>query len=515
MGFLQADTEQTGNFHRPPSTVWGEVRTRVLIWYAGLLTVGVVLSIPIQASLLYKVVEKRVADSQLENLESFNQILQEQTPKNSEQLRSLLNSYLFQQVPQDDEFYIALLNGQFYNSSPKALPEVLAPTSELLANWAKEFQTGQGEILIDDPEISSVLYRTRAVTATDGSRAFLILATTTAGERQEVWVAVWIGIGTSLGIWLLSLLLAWRVSGQVLHPLHHLAATAEEIGSFSDLSRRLPVQGSGELAHLAWIFNRMMARVQKAFQQEQEAHQLTQQQKQELEHLQLLKDEFLASITHDLRSPLANMQLALFMLERSPVQGKQQQYLAIAQRACQQQSQLIESLLTLKQLEAREYPLTPETLDLGPILRAMAETTATQCQAQGQQFRAHLPETLPPLTTDRRCFERALQELLTNAAKYTEGTICLEAQPQERGITITVANTGSIPEADLAHIFERFYRIPHTDRHHKGGTGLGLAIVQEMAAFLHWDIKASSQEGWVTFNLFLPWDLASPLPPLQ
>ncbi|HIK20536.1 MAG TPA: PAS domain S-box protein [Synechococcus sp. M44_DOE_062] len=233
--------------------------------------------------------------------------------------------------------------------------------------------------------------------------------------------------------------------------------------------------------------------------------QAAQEQVQALERLNRLKDDFISTVSHELRTPLTSLKMALHMLQVAPAGEKQAQYLAIAQRECQREIELINDLLDLQRLKAGAYALNLQTLTwealLGDLLLAIGE----RARAKGQTFQARVPLE-SSITTDPLLLGRILRELLHNAVKYTpgQGSIHLEVRVEANQTRIQVSNSREIPAEELTRIFERFYRIPSQDPWQEGGTGLGLALVKQMVDQLRGSLEVSSSAGWTTFTLRLP-----------
>lgn len=231
------------------------------------------------------------------------------------------------------------------------------------------------------------------------------------------------------------------------------------------------------------------------------------QQMDELQKMNLLKDDFLSTVSHELRSPMANMKMAIYMLKiaRSPEQ--KDHYLKILQDECEREINLINDLLDLQRLEASAKPFNPELIDLQTWLPQIVEPFQERAKNRQQSIQVQFLDELPPIVSDQNSLERVLAELLNNACKYTppEGSIDAIARLNSPFIELSVSNSGSeIPEAELTNIFQKFYRVPQNDRWKQGGTGLGLALVKKLAEYLGGDIRVTSAAGQTTFTLSLP-----------
>lgn len=278
----------------------------------------------------------------------------------------------------------------------------------------------------------------------------------------------------------------------------------------------------------------------------------TQIQVDELERLNRLKDEFLNSVSHELRSPMSNITMALNLLESmlrqvdlasctlqppldDPISPATRlnllsnrdiaRYIEVLQLECQRETELINQLLDLARLEAGTVSVNPIEIDLKAWIHHLVDNFGDRFRSQQQQLELEFPEQLPTLVTDISLLEPALRELLHNAWKYTPPgeviTITLQAlsavkplqtliitpsepYPPER-FQITVRNSGiELQPEEQRRIFEKFYRCPHYDRWQHGGSGLGLALVQRQIEQLQGTVSVASETGWTAFTLTIP-----------
>ncbi|WP_088891821.1 sensor histidine kinase [Leptolyngbya ohadii] len=251
-------------------------------------------------------------------------------------------------------------------------------------------------------------------------------------------------------------------------------------------------------------------------------YQASQKQVHELERLNRLKDDFLSTVSHELRTPMANLKMAVQMLELHltplglltdasiPIAS----YYKILSEECDREMLLINDLLDMARLDAETELFQVAPIDLTVWLPHVAEVFHARMAHKQQQLMLAIDPDLPSLATDLFYLERMVVELLTNACKYTptDETIQLAAQPTSDWIQVQVRNTGvEIPPAECDRIFDKFYRIPNSDPWKHGGTGLGLALVQKMAYRLGGAIRVESGsdrgKGYTCFTLTLPYRL--------
>lgn len=247
-----------------------------------------------------------------------------------------------------------------------------------------------------------------------------------------------------------------------------------------------------------------------------ELYQAAQAQVVELQKLNRLKDEFLSTVSHELRSPMHNIKMALKMLElklkRSGVLEDDElgvaRYLDILKTSTEREINLINDLLDLARLNADELQLQLTQVDVRQVLDSILPAIEERARSQKQTFIVHTPAEFCPLYTHQDSLERILQELLHNACKYTPAgetiTLAIERE-SERFYCFRVINTGvDIPPEEQQRVFEHFYRIPTHDPWQYGGTGLGLALVKKLVERLHGTIRLTSEHKRTEFAVSLP-----------
>ncbi len=277
-------------------------------------------------------------------------------------------------------------------------------------------------------------------------------------------------------------------------------------------------------------------------------YQKTQAQVEQLEALNRLKDDFLSSVSHELRSPMSNIKMATEMLYRvletrhtdrhtdktpqepgrphQPYPPQVDHYLQILKEECQRETDLINDLLDLARLEARADDLIIDTIPLELWLPALIEPYEARILDQQQRLEIYIQPDLPPLVTDATHLGRAIAELIHNACKYTPAGEIIRVHVEDLSaarlgdaepssipnppcstpqVQITIGNSGvEISPSEYDRIFDKFYRIPSHDPWKHGGTGLGLALVKRQIERLYGRIQVTSQAGWTLFTLQLP-----------
>lgn len=244
-------------------------------------------------------------------------------------------------------------------------------------------------------------------------------------------------------------------------------------------------------------------------------YQAAQLQVQELERLNHLKDDFLSTVSHELKTPMTNIKMSTKMLEialrrqgsLADEENSFNRYLQILKAECQRETDLICKLLDLSRVESGKGSLDIKTINLKTWIPEIIKPFLERAQNQQQTLHHYIPSNLS-LRTDENYLSSILRELLNNACKYTPAgeMITVSARGMREGVQIIVSNSGiEISQIECDRIFDKFYRIPNNDPWKYGGTGLGLALVKKQIEQLKGSIKATSQAKQTTFTIQLPW----------
>ncbi len=233
---------------------------------------------------------------------------------------------------------------------------------------------------------------------------------------------------------------------------------------------------------------------------------------QDVTRLRLLdqvKSNLVATASHELKTPLTSVRLAVhLLLEESvgPLTPKQLELLMDARENSERLLAVVNNLLDLARLEQgwSQLEFRPEPPD--GLLQAAAEAARARANDKGVEIVLDVPKGLPAVAADATRLGNALGNLLDNALTYTDrgGRITLSARATADGVTLSVADTGvGIPPAYLPHVFEKFFRVPGQSR--GSGTGLGLAIAHEIVIAHGGTITCESQpDAGTVFRLTLP-----------
>ena len=292
-----------------------------------------------------------------------------------------------------------------------------------------------------------------------------------------------------------ALLLFSGLISSMRRPLEELVAAAGKLAA-GDRSARVEVGGLAETATLGAAFNEM-------------AEELEQEEVRRAE-LDRLKDEFVLTASHELRSPLTSVQgfAELLMLERESLTPRQAETVEVILDNCRHLVRLLNDLLDLARSDAGRLAIRPQPTEVAPLIADVVRTMRAQTEAAGQNLSEHVRPDLPLINVEPDRIRQILVNLITNAHEYSPEGASIQVVAQAVGAEVEIAvsdNGPGIPEDQLGRIFERFTRGDAGLTQRVGGTGLGLAISKSLVELHGGSIGAESSVGQgSTFSVRLP-----------
>lgn len=283
---------------------------------------------------------------------------------------------------------------------------------------------------------------------------------------------------------------SWWVAGRAVKPIQKIIQTAEHITP-AGLSERIEgVESADELGRLARVLNRMMGRIEGAFQQQR---------------------RFSSDASHELRTPLTVMQTKIeaALQQRDLPPEVTATFVELQERVGQLRS-IIDSLLLLSRSDAGSLVPDRGELSLAELLVDVLEDAEILAEEAGLHIETDLAAPGAKVSGDGRLLRLAISNLLTNAVKYNVlgegGVVHCGLRPVTGGFEVVVRNTGpEISEADREKIFERFYRADPARGAAKPGFGLGLSLSQVIARAHGGDLRYAGRRGGMNvFVLRLP-----------
>ena len=283
-----------------------------------------------------------------------------------------------------------------------------------------------------------------------------------------------------LGVAALILATTWIITRRIFNPISELSVAVRELGE-GDLSRRVPENGSDEVARLASGFNQMAA---------------------DLDRQRVLRQNLVHDVVHELRTPLTGLRCRLETLADGLAKDPSTALDDANEQVCHL-AQLVDDLQEVAQAEARELKFAITAVEVKPVIES-----ALQMAGLTDDTRVRVEvKTDTTVKADTVRLRQILLNLLTNAARHTpaSGAIVVSADREGDDVVLRVTNSGSsLSEEQLGRVFDRFYRSDESRQRATGGSGLGLAIVKHLAEAQGGRAWASSDADGVTFSVALP-----------
>lgn len=286
---------------------------------------------------------------------------------------------------------------------------------------------------------------------------------------------------------LVTSFISWLLAGKLLSPFVTMRSLAEQIRQ-GKLKERIALGFKGrEIEDLVMIFNDMLDGIQQSMEAQK---------------------SFSSDVSHEIRSPLTSLRGSIEVaLRKKRTPEEYEEVLKNNLSDIVRLSRITDNLLFLARADNKILELRRQWLDIGHLVERVVEQLKYKALAAGVSIEGEYGENIE-ISGDVELLEQAFTNLLDNAIKYSRrgGKITVRTEEEEGHITATISDTGvGIPEADIPHIFDRFYRVNKAHSRKLGGTGLGLAITQWIINAHSGKMGVKSIEGSGTdFSVVLP-----------
>jgi signal transduction histidine kinase/ActR/RegA family two-component response regulator len=301
----------------------------------------------------------------------------------------------------------------------------------------------------------------------------------------------------------IAALVASRLQAAITRPLESVTDVARRVMQRRDFSLRVPGKESGEIGVLIEAFNDMLAEIGRRSHALQEAnatleHEMQVRQRAEgaLIVADHRKDEFLATLAHELRNPLAPIRTGLDILRlRSGDAQATQRATDIMERQLRQMVRLVDDLLDVSRINTGKFAIKTGRVELKAVVNDALEVVRPYIELHGHELVIDLPDRPVFLHGDATRLAQILSNLLNNAAKYTNrgGRVSLKATVEDRSLVVVVADTGiGIAPDMLDSVFEMFVQVDSTLERSNAGLGVGLSLARKLVELHGGTIEAHS-----------------------
>ncbi len=218
----------------------------------------------------------------------------------------------------------------------------------------------------------------------------------------------------------------------------------------------------------------------------------------EMRKLENMRSEFVANVSHELKTPLTSITGFIETLKAGAIENEKvrNRFLDIIEIETERLRRLIDDLLSLSAIENTKFPIAREEISVNAVITEINNMVEGLVMQKHIQYITEIESSLPPIIGNRDWFKQMMLNLIENAMKYTpdHGVVKVLAYKKYDNIFLVIKDTGiGIPKLDIPRLFERFYRVDKARSRKVGGTGLGLAIVKHIVMSFNGDIKVQSE----------------------
>jgi two-component system sensor histidine kinase MtrB len=315
-----------------------------------------------------------------------------------------------------------------------------------------------------------------------------------SAEEQTVALVQRTVLLSGVALVILVLAIALLVTRLVVRPVRVAAQTAGRLAA-GELSQRIPVRGTDDLARLGRSFNDMAGSLQRQIRR--------------LEDLSRLQRRFTSDVSHELRTPLTTIRMATELLHasRSEFPRELARSVELLSTELDRFEALLADLLEISRYDAGVARLESETVDLRAVIASAIDATRMLAEHHGSELRVQMPSAPVLVDIDARRVERILRNLLGNALDHGEGRpVDVTVAHDADAVAVTVRDHGvGLRPGEAGLVFNRFWRGDPSRSRLTGGTGLGLSISLEDARLHDGWLQAWGERGrGAQFRLTLP-----------
>jgi signal transduction histidine kinase len=466
---------------RSPRFVRGGIRTRVVAAFVVLLAVALAVVALATRQVLLSHLDREIETELAQEVEEFRRLAQGVNPETGEPFGrdagAIFDTFLARNVPGEGEAFFAMLDGRPYAWSFDP-PARLFDDDALVERWADIFEPTRGSVSTDAGQARYLAVPLISRGEMHGVFAVALFPDLLADEIHD---AIRTLLFVSVAVLVVATILAWSLAGRVVRPVWELTTTAQRI-SETDLSARIAVMGTDEVAELSETFNEMLDRLEHAFRSQREV---------------------LDDVAHELRTPITIVRGHLELLGDDPLERRET--VALVTDELDRMSRYVNDLLLLASAEQPNFLLTAP-IDFSEFAETVLVRVSALAPRRWVLERAPDPGTLVVVADEGRLVQ-AMTNLAANAVRVTEDGDEIRIGVERRGddVALWVRDFGpGIAPAMRERLFARYSRAPETARG-DWSTGLGLAIVSAIADAHEGSVDVASEPGrGALFTIVIP-----------
>ena len=334
----------------------------------------------------------------------------------------------------------------------------------------------------------------------DGSRFLLRSPLESIKESAAISNRFLIYIGSLLI--LISVVLVWYFSKRLTDPILELAILSEKMANL-DFDAKYTSGGSNEIGELGANFNQMSEKLESTISELKKANNRLMEDIEQKDKVEKMRNEFLGNVSHELKTPIALIQGYAEGLKEgvNEDEASREFYCDVIMDEAAKMNQMVKNLLTLNQLEFGDEDIVFERFDLTELLRGIIQSMEILAQQAGAKVVFRQQEAVY-VWADEFKVEQVIRNYMSNAIHHVAGEKIVEVKILSDGerARVSVFNTGTpIPEEDVIHIWDKFYKVDKAHTREYGGNGIGLSIVKAIMESLHQKYGVNNYDNGVEF----------------
>lgn len=296
--------------------------------------------------------------------------------------------------------------------------------------------------------------------------------------------------------------LVWYFSKKLTDPIRELANLSDKMANL-DFEAKYTSGGKNEIGELGANFNRMSSRLGSTISELKKANNSLLKDIEQKEKMEEMRNEFLGNVSHELKTPIALIQGYAEGLKDGVNDDAESRdfYCDVIMDEAMKMNQMVKNLLTLNQLEFGDEDISFERFDLAALIRGVLQSM--EILAQQDELKIIFRQESPVYVwADEFKTEQVVRNYVSNAFHHASGDKVIEVKIQREGkkARTSVFNTGTpIPEEDLKHIWEKFYKVDKAHTREYGGNGIGLSIVKAIMESFHQEYGVKNYDNGVEF----------------
>ena len=312
---------------------------------------------------------------------------------------------------------------------------------------------------------------------------FILIRTPIQGIKDNVHISntfiTYIGIGTLI----IGIVAAFVLSSYISRPIKQLSNIAERMSEL-DFDVKYDGKDKGEIGLLGNSMNNMSKKLEENISQLKAANLELQRDIDKKEKLEQMRTDFLSNVSHELKTPIALIQGYAEGLKEGITDDPESMdfYCSVIMDEAAKMNDMVKRLLTLNQIEFGEDELVMERFDINELVKSVASANELRASQKELKITCDIKDTPLYVWADEYKVEEVITNYISNAINHccNENIIKVAVgQIDKENVTVSVFNTGkNIPEEDIDHIWEKFYKVDKARTREYGGNGIGLSIVK-------------------------------------